>query len=190
MFVDKKGEPLRDQAVLDRIIDAVEKEGADAWFASDPSRFLGPEHDVPDFEQVTDILDVWFDSGVSNRAVLEKRGDLAWPADMYLEGSDQHRGWFQSSLLPAVGGQGYYGHRGHEAVIERGCTVSGCTVHYVDQEYDHGRILVQRTVPVRAQDTPDDLAARIFEQELIAFPEALRLHMQSVSAGQKTGEPA
>ena len=94
------------------------------------------------------------------------------------------------SLLPAFGGQGYYGHRVHEAVIERGCTVSGCTVHYVDQEYDHGRILVQRTVPVRAQDTPDDLAARIFEQELIAFPEALRLHMQSVSAGQNSKEPA
>lgn len=88
------------------------------------------------------------------------------------------------ALLPAFGGKGYYGHRVHEAVLERGCTVSGCTVHYVDQEYDHGRILVQRTVPVLQVDSPDDLAARVFEEELIAFPEALRLHMQALPAGQ------
>ncbi|MAG62071.1 MAG: phosphoribosylglycinamide formyltransferase [Planctomycetota bacterium] len=88
------------------------------------------------------------------------------------------------SLLPAFGGKGYYGHHVHEAVLERGCTVSGCTVHYVDQEYDHGRILVQRTVPVLQVDTPDDLATRIFDEELIAFPEALRLHMQALRVGQ------
>ena len=88
------------------------------------------------------------------------------------------------SLLPAFGGKGYYGHHVHEAVLERGCTVSGCTVHYVDQEYDHGRILVQRTVPVLQVDTPDDLATRIFDEELIAFPEALRLHLQVLPVGQ------
>ncbi len=90
------------------------------------------------------------------------------------------------SLLPAFGGKGYYGSRVHKAVLERGCTLSGCTVHYVDQEYDHGRILVQRTVPVRASDTPDDLAARVFDEELVAFPEALRLHMDSRSADTAT----
>lgn len=86
------------------------------------------------------------------------------------------------SLLPAFGGKGYYGHHVHEAVLQRGCTISGCTVHYVDQEYDHGRILVQRTVPVLQVDTPEDLATRVFEEELIAFPEALRLHMQALPA--------
>lgn len=90
------------------------------------------------------------------------------------------------SLLPAFGGKGYYGHHVHEAVLERGCTVSGCTVHCVDQEYDHGRILVQRTVPVLPMDSPDDLAARIFEEELIAFPEALRIHFQALPTGQET----
>ncbi len=107
VFVNKEsGEPLRDQDVLDRIIEAVEAEGADAWFASDMSRFLGPDRNPDDFEQVTDILDVWFDSGSSHSFVLEQREDLAWPASLYLEGSDQHRGWFHSSLLESCGTRG------------------------------------------------------------------------------------
>jgi isoleucyl-tRNA synthetase len=107
VFVNRKtGEPLRDQKVLDRIIAAVEREGADAWFASDPSRFLAPEHDASDFEQVKDILDVWFDSGSTHAFVLEQRPDLQWPASLYLEGSDQHRGWFHSSLLESCGTRG------------------------------------------------------------------------------------
>ncbi len=107
VFVSKEtGEPLRDQAVLDRIADAVEQEGADAWFSSDPSRFLGNEHDENDYEQVTDILDVWFDSGSTHSFVLEARDDLQWPASLYLEGTDQHRGWFHSSLLESCGTRG------------------------------------------------------------------------------------
>ena len=110
VFVHKgTGELLRDDAVNARIVDAFEKEGADAWFASPPSRFLG-EHHEHDYEQVTDILDVWFDSGSTHSFVVEKPIDPHWPqkehADLYLEGSDQHRGWFQSSLLESCGTRG------------------------------------------------------------------------------------
>jgi isoleucyl-tRNA synthetase len=100
IFVNKKtGEPLRDSAVHARIVNAIKAEGADCWFASDSSRFLGPNHNPNDFEKITDILDVWFDSGSTHSFVLEDRADLSSPADLYLEGSDQHRGWFHSSLL-------------------------------------------------------------------------------------------
>ncbi|MEL6108415.1 MAG: formyltransferase family protein, partial [Planctomycetota bacterium] len=78
------------------------------------------------------------------------------------------------SLLPAFGGQGMYGHHVHSAAIERGVTISGCTVHFVDNEYDHGPILLQRACDVLPDDTPDTLAARVFEQECDALPEALR----------------
>jgi phosphoribosylglycinamide formyltransferase-1 len=77
------------------------------------------------------------------------------------------------ALLPAFGGKGYHGMHVHRAVIERGCTVSGCTVHLVDNEYDHGRILLQETVPVRRDDTPEALAARVFAAECEALPEAI-----------------
>ena len=79
------------------------------------------------------------------------------------------------ALLPSFGGKGMYGHHVHEAVLARGCKVSGCTVHFVDNEYDEGPIILQRSVPAYAEDTPDDLAARVFEQECIAYPEAIRL---------------
>jgi isoleucyl-tRNA synthetase len=106
VFVDKKtGEPLRDEAVVRRIIDAFREEGADAWYSSPPSRFLGSDRNPDDYEQVMDIVDVWFESGSTHAFVLEGR-DLPWPADVYLEGSDQHRGWFQSSLLEAEGTRG------------------------------------------------------------------------------------
>jgi hypothetical protein len=80
------------------------KEGADAWYSSAPSRFLGNDYNPDDYEQVKDIVDVWFDSGSTHAFVLEQnRADPTWdmhsPADLYLEGSDQHRGWFHSSLL-------------------------------------------------------------------------------------------
>ncbi|MGD0108171.1 MAG: isoleucine--tRNA ligase [Rhodopila sp.] len=106
VFVHKaSGEALRDPAVVARIIEVFESEGADAWYASPASRFLGPDYNPDDYEQVKDIVDVWFESGCTHAFVLEKRG-LPWPADLYLEGSDQHRGWFQSSLLEAVGTRG------------------------------------------------------------------------------------
>jgi phosphoribosylglycinamide formyltransferase-1 len=77
------------------------------------------------------------------------------------------------SLLPAFGGRGFHGMHVHRAVLDRGCTVSGCTVHLVDDEYDHGRILLQKTVPVLPDDTPESLAARVFAAECQAFPEAI-----------------
>ena len=104
VFVEKKtGKILADKTVQDRIAAAIAEEGADAWFASDPSRFLGNDYNADDYEQVFDILDVWFDSGSTHSFVLEEREDLQWPASLYLEGSDQHRGWFHSSLLESCG---------------------------------------------------------------------------------------
>ena len=79
------------------------------------------------------------------------------------------------ALLPAYGGHGMYGDRVHRAVLDAGDRQSGCTVHFADNVYDHGPIILQREVPVNAGDTPESLAARVFEQELIAYPEAIRL---------------
>ncbi len=106
VFVERRtGEPLRDPAVLDRVVAAFTAEGADSWYSSPPSRFLGNDHDPEAFEQVLDIVDVWFESGSTHGFAMEGRG-LPWPADLYLEGSDQHRGWFQHSLLEAIGTRG------------------------------------------------------------------------------------
>jgi phosphoribosylglycinamide formyltransferase-1 len=82
------------------------------------------------------------------------------------------------ALLPAFGGKGMYGHHVHEAVLANGAKISGCTVHFCDNDYDHGPVVLQRTVPVLHADTPDTLAARVFEQECIAYPEAIRLFAQ------------
>jgi phosphoribosylglycinamide formyltransferase 1 len=79
------------------------------------------------------------------------------------------------ALIPAFCGKGFYGHHVHEAVLEYGAKVSGCTVHFADNVYDHGPIILQRTVPVLDSDTTDSLAARVFEQECEAYPEAIRL---------------
>jgi isoleucyl-tRNA synthetase len=106
VFVDKHtGEPLRDPAIVARIVEAFTTEGADSWYSSPPQRFLGNDKNPDDFEQVMDIVDVWFESGSTHAFTLEDR-NLPWPADLYLEGSDQHRGWFQSSLLESVGTRG------------------------------------------------------------------------------------
>ena len=107
VFVKEDGEVLKDEAVNQRIAEAFETEGADAWFEEGAKeRFLGNEYDANEWDQVMDILDVWFDSGSTHAFVLEKREHHNWPADVYLEGSDQHRGWFQSSLLEACGTRG------------------------------------------------------------------------------------
>lgn len=79
------------------------------------------------------------------------------------------------ALIPAFSGHGFYGHHVHEAALAMGVKVSGCTVHFADNQYDHGPIIAQRTVPVLDDDTPETLAARIFEQECEAYPEAIRL---------------
>ncbi len=95
------------------------------------------------------------------------------------------------ALLPCFGGQGMWGHHVHEAVLATGCKVSGCTVHFCTNEYDRGPIIVQRTCPVQDDDTPDTLAARVFEQECLAFPEAIKLfaegRLQVVGNRVKTG---
>ncbi|WP_142847901.1 isoleucine--tRNA ligase [Telmatospirillum sp. J64-1] len=119
VFVNKRtGEVLRDEAVNERIIAAVAEKGADAWFAADPQTFLGEAYKAEDYEQVFDILDVWFDSGSTHSFVLENGPwDLKWPASLYLEGSDQHRGWFHSSLLESCGTRG---RAPYEAVLTHG----------------------------------------------------------------------
>lgn len=107
LFVRKAdGEPLRDPAVIERIAKVFEQEGGDAWFNSPAERWLGEDYRAEDYEQVFDVVEVWFDSGSTHAFVLEKREDLKWPASLYLEGSDQHRGWFHTSLLQACGTRG------------------------------------------------------------------------------------
>ena len=107
VFVSKQsGEPLRDPAIIDRVVAAFREEGADAWYKPGAAeRFLGPDRDPKLYEQVMDIVDVWFESGSTHAFVLPPR-HLPFPADLYLEGSDQHRGWFHSSLLESVGTNG------------------------------------------------------------------------------------
>ncbi len=107
LFVSKKTkEPLKDPQVIENIAKIFEKEGADCWFTDDPQKFLGTKYNKDDFFKSNDIVEVWFDSGATHSYVLEKRKDLIWPASMYLEGSDQHRGWFHSSLLESCGTRG------------------------------------------------------------------------------------
>jgi isoleucyl-tRNA synthetase len=108
VFVAKiDGQPLRDPAILARIDAAFREEGADAWYKPGAAaRFLGNDRNPDDFEQVMDIVDVWFESGSTHAFTLTPERDLPFPADLYLEGSDQHRGWFHSSLLESVGTRG------------------------------------------------------------------------------------
>ncbi len=118
VFADAAGNVLQDKQVNDRILEAFEKEGADAWFAEGAKeRFLGNAHDAEKWLMVTDILDVWFDSGSTHTFTLEDRPDLKWPADVYLEGSDQHRGWFHSSLLESCATRG---RAPYDAVVTHG----------------------------------------------------------------------
>ena len=129
MFIDKQtGQPLHDPEVDARILKAVSEQGADIWFSAPDSDFLGV-HDPERYEKVEDILDVWFDSGSTHAFTIEPRdpahgyaGDRPshWPADLYLEGSDQHRGWFQSSLLE---GSGTRGRAPFNAVLTHGFTL-------------------------------------------------------------------
>lgn len=104
-------ELLATPEIFEHVASLFEKDGADAWFDRKAEELIPPGTRCPScgggkFEKENDILDVWFDSGVSHAAVVEKRDDLVWPADMYLEGSDQHRGWFHSALLTSVGTRG------------------------------------------------------------------------------------
>ncbi|MEK0084224.1 isoleucine--tRNA ligase [Benzoatithermus flavus] len=121
VFVHKQtGEVLRDPEVVARIAAAFREEGADAWWTRDPQTFLGDRYRLEDYEKVDDILDVWFDSGSTHATVLEQRPELKWPASLYLEGSDQHRGWFHSSLLESCGTRG---RAPYECVLTHGFVV-------------------------------------------------------------------
>ena len=102
LFVNKETQALHPQTaeLIEQIAQRIEKAGIEAWFDLEPQELLGD--DAANYEKVTDTLDVWFDSGVSHYSVMAKREELTYPADLYLEGSDQHRGWFQSSLKTAV----------------------------------------------------------------------------------------
>jgi isoleucyl-tRNA synthetase len=120
MFVDKAtGQPLHDPDVNARIVELIALEGADAWFTRPAGVFLG-NRDPRAYEKIDDILDVWFDSGSTHAFTLEGRADSHWPADLYSEGSDQHRGWFQSSLLEACGTRG---RAPYKAVMTHGFTL-------------------------------------------------------------------
>jgi len=122
LFVDRKsGELLVDQEVNRRIVDKVREQGVDAWDAENAAYFLG-NRNPDDYEMVTDILDVWFDSGCTHVFTLESGHwpEEQWPADLYLEGSDQHRGWFQSSLLESCGTRG---RAPYDAVLTHGFTM-------------------------------------------------------------------
>ena len=123
IFLHKKDNKiLIDDEVFENIAQIYEKEGSDCWFSDDPQKFLGKKYDAKDFEKLSDIVEVWFDSGSTHSFVLEKRDDLKWPASMYLEGSDQHRGWFHSSLLESCGTRG---RAPFEAILSHGFVVDG-----------------------------------------------------------------
>ena len=123
IFISKKtGEPLKDLEVIENIAKIYEKEGSDCWFSDNPQRFLGKKYNKEDFIKSNDIVEVWFDSGSTHTFVLEKRKDLKWPASMYLEGSDQHRGWFHSSLLESCGTRK---RAPYESVLSHGFVVDG-----------------------------------------------------------------
>jgi isoleucyl-tRNA synthetase len=107
LYVNRQtGEYLNDPAVNARIVEAFKQGGADAWFGADHQALLGPDYKLDDYEVINDILDVWFDSGSTHSFVVEQRYGAGVRADLYLEGSDQHRGWFQSSLLESCGTRG------------------------------------------------------------------------------------
>jgi len=123
LFVSKKTkQPLKDLDVIENIAKIYEQEGSDCWFTEDPQKFLGKKYKKEDYIKTTDIVEVWFDSGASHSYVLEKRKDLMWPASMYLEGSDQHRGWFHSSLLESCGTRG---RAPYNSILTHGFVVDG-----------------------------------------------------------------
>jgi isoleucyl-tRNA synthetase len=116
------GQYLNDPAVNARIVEAFRAGGADAWFGADHQALLGPDYDLADHEVVNDILDVWFDSGSTHAFTVEARYGAGVRADLYLEGSDQHRGWFQSSLLESCGTRG---RAPYAAVLTHGFALDG-----------------------------------------------------------------
>lgn len=130
-----------------------------------------------DFETVEQFSNALFDRCRENRIDLVVLGGflslLKIPKDFLARVMNIH-----PSLIPAFCGKGYYGGRVHLAVFDRGVKVTGCTVHFADNKYDHGPIILQRTVPVYGDDTPESIAKKVFVQECIAYPEAVQLYAQ------------
>ena len=176
------GEYIADAAIMDHIATIFKKEGSDIWFDWTPEQLLPtgtrcPKCDAASFEKENDILDVWFDSGVSHAAVLEPAANLRSPADMYLEGSDQHRGWFHSSLLESVGTRGVAPYKSvltHGFVLDgKGRKMSKSTGNVVAPEdviKKFGADILR--LWVSAQDYRDD--TRISEEILTRVAEAYR----------------
>ncbi len=126
-YCEDCGEPFADQHTIQAVSDLFRKEGSDAWFKYSAEEILPADTKCPKcggshFRKETDIMDVWFDSGSSHAAVLDQRPELTWPCDLYLEGGDQFRGWFQSSLLTAVAWRGEAPYKG---VLSHGWVVDG-----------------------------------------------------------------
>jgi isoleucyl-tRNA synthetase len=178
IFVEKKtGKVLLDEAVNARIADAFAKEGADAWFVDGAAaRFLGPGRKPDDFEQVKDILDVWFESGCTHVFVLESNDwGLPWPADLYLEGSDQHRGWFHSSLLESCGTRG---RAPYDAILTHGFVLD-------EKGYKQSKSLGNTVAPqdVVAQSGADILrlwaASSDYAEDMKLGPEVLKTQVDT-----------
>ena len=140
LFVHKETGELhpRTPALIETVAQRIAQRGVDAWFELAAAELLGDE--VAQYDKVTDILDVWFDSGVTHACVLDARADLQYPADLYLEGSDQHRGWFQSSLLTAVAARAAAPYRG---VLTHGFTVDA---QGMKMSKSKGNVVVPQTV--------------------------------------------
>ena len=163
LFIHKTTrEILKDPELFERIAQAIETHGSDIWFEDPEARFLPPHYNPDDYEAVPDILDVWFDAGSTHAFVLEHREGLTWPASLYLEGTDQHRGWFQSSLLIACGTQG---RAPYERVITHGFVVDeqgkkmskslGNTINLEDLVKNHGVDLIR--LWIASSDYTDDI---------------------------------
>lgn len=122
LFINKETQELHPETprLIEEVASRIEKEGIDAWFELDAAELLGA--DAEKYSKVTDTLDVWFDSGVTHYSVIDQREELSFPADLYLEGSDQHRGWFQSSLKTSIAVRGVPPYKG---VLTHGFTVDG-----------------------------------------------------------------
>ena len=138
--------------------------------ATIPSRVVARK-EYADVERFNDALHAALEPFAADLVVLGGFLSLFQPRSRYA-GRVMN---IHPALIPAFCGAGFYGDKVHRAVLESGVRVSGCTVHFADDQYDHGPIILQRTVPVLDDDTPDTLAARVFEQECEAYPEAIRL---------------
>ncbi|MBN3860401.1 isoleucine--tRNA ligase [Neisseriaceae bacterium PsAf] len=121
LFINKKTGDIHPNSAeyIEKIAQLIEKEGVEAWFSLNKSDFLS-EEDAQEYDKLSDVLDVWFDSGTTHYAVLRQRSELNWPADIYLEGSDQHRGWFQSSMLTSCA---IYDRAPYKQILTHGFTV-------------------------------------------------------------------